>query len=74
MDVKSVFLHGDLHEDIYIHQNKFFIQDPSLVSCLNKSLSGLKQAPGAWYAKMDNFLLSLGFERCNMILMYICSI
>ena len=32
---------------------------------LNKSLYGLKQSPKAWYAKMDNFLLSLGFERCK---------
>ena len=39
--------------------------DPSLVCRLNKSLYGLKQSPRAWYAKMDNFLLSLGFERCK---------
>ena len=29
----------------------------------NKYLYGPKQAPRAWYAKMDNFLLSQGFER-----------
>ena len=28
-------------------------------------LYGLKQAPRAWYAKIDNFLLSLGFEICK---------
>ena len=42
-----------------------FIHYPSLVCRLKKSLYGLKQAPRAWYAKMDNFLLSLGFERCK---------
>ena len=42
-----------------------FINYPSLVCRLNKSLYGLKQAPRAWYAKMDNFMLSLGFERCK---------
>ena len=30
-----------------------------------EKIYGLKQAPRAWYAKMDNFLLSLGFEICK---------
>ena len=65
MDVKSEFIHGKIKEDIYMKQHNGFIQDPSLVCKLNKSLYGLKQAPRAWYAKMDNSLLSLGFERCK---------
>eukprot|EP00253_Pinus_taeda_P010442 PITA_10442 len=65
MDVKSAFLHGDLHEEIYMEQPIGFIQtDPSLVCRLKKSLYGLKQAPRAWYAKMDSFLLESGFSRC----------
>ena len=48
-----------------MHKPKGFIEDPSLVFRLNKSLHGLKQAPKAWYAKMNNFLLLLGFERCK---------
>ena len=63
MDVKTDFIHGDLHEEIYMQNLEGFIHDPSLVFILKKSLYGLKQAPEAWYAKMDNFLLSLGFER-----------
>eukprot|EP00253_Pinus_taeda_P014360 PITA_14360 len=66
MDVKSAFLHGDLHEEIYMEQPIGFIQtDSSLVCRLKKSLYGLKQAPRAWYAKMDNFLLESGFSRCH---------
>eukprot|EP00253_Pinus_taeda_P007569 PITA_07569 len=66
MDVKSTFLHGDLHEEIYMEQPIGFIQiDSSLVCRLKKSLYGLKQAPRAWYAKMDNFLLEFGFSRCH---------
>eukprot|EP00253_Pinus_taeda_P020080 PITA_20080 len=64
--LKSAFLHGDLHEEIYMEQPIGFIQtDSSLVCRLKKSLYGLKQAPRAWYAKMDNFLLESGFSRCH---------
>eukprot|EP00253_Pinus_taeda_P003513 PITA_03513 len=66
MDVKSTFLHGDLHDEIYMEQPTNFIQtDSSLVCQLKKSLYGLKQAPQAWYAKMDRFLLETGFFRCH---------
>eukprot|EP00253_Pinus_taeda_P034200 PITA_34200 len=48
MDVKSAFLNGDLHEEIYMEQPIGFIQtDSSLVCRLKKSLYGLKQAPRA---------------------------
>ena len=63
MDVKSGFIQGDLHEDIYRKHHEFFIHYHSLFWKLNKSLYVLKQAPRAWYANMDNFLPSLGFER-----------
>ena len=65
MDFKSEFIHGEIHEEIYMHQPKCFQEDPSLVCRLNKSLYGLKQAPRAWYAKMDKFMLSLEFIRCK---------
>ena len=58
MDVKSSFLHGDLKEYIYMKKPKGFIDDPSLVCRLRKSLYGFKQAPRAWYSKMDAFLMS----------------
>eukprot|EP00253_Pinus_taeda_P031346 PITA_31346 len=48
MDVKSVFLHVDLHEEIYMEQPTSFIQtNSSLVCQLKKSLYGQKQAPQA---------------------------
>ena len=52
MDVKSEFIHGYLHEEIYMNQPKGYTSDPSLVCKLQKSLYGLKQAPRSWYAKM----------------------
>ena len=66
MDVKSTFLHGYLHDEIYMEQPPGYVQDnSSLVCLLKKSLYGLKQAPIAWYAKMDSFLLDTGFSRCH---------
>eukprot|EP00253_Pinus_taeda_P026087 PITA_26087 len=66
MDVKNAFLHRDLSKEIYMEQPHGFIQDSSLVCGLKKSLYELKQAPRAWYAKMDSFLLSQHFERCPL--------
>eukprot|EP00253_Pinus_taeda_P017785 PITA_17785 len=62
MDVKFAFL----HEEIYMEQPTGFIQiDSNLVCFLKKSLYGFKQAPQAWYAKMDSFLLETSFSRCH---------
>eukprot|EP00253_Pinus_taeda_P003637 PITA_03637 len=48
MDVKSAFLHGNLHEEIYMEHPIGFIQTYSSLVCrLKKSLYGLKQAPRA---------------------------
>eukprot|EP00253_Pinus_taeda_P014749 PITA_14749 len=66
MDVKSAFLHGDLHEEIYMEQPTGFIQTNFSVVCrLKKSVYGLKKAPRAWYAKMDSFFLETNFSRCH---------
>ena len=65
MDVKSAFLHSDLEEEIYMKQPEGFIDDPSLVCRLRKQLYGLKEAPRAWYSKMDTFLISQKFKRCK---------
>jgi hypothetical protein len=64
MYVKSSFLHGDFQEEIYMEQPLGYVQNDSiLVFRLKKSLYGIKQAPQAWYAKMDIFLIDIGFSR-----------
>ena len=65
MDVKSAFMHGDIHEEIYMKHPEGYITDPSLVCKLKKSLYGLKHPPREWYSKMDAFLLSQNFQRCR---------
>lgn len=66
MDVKTAFLNGDLEEEIYMKQPEGFAVSSGpvpLVCKLKKSLYGLKQSPRAWYQKMDQVLLELGFHR-----------
>jgi hypothetical protein len=65
MDVKSAFLHGDLDEEIYMENPPGYVQDSSLVCRLERSLYALKQAPRAWYEKMDSFMISFRFDRCH---------
>ena len=65
MDVKSVFIHGDIHEEIYMNHPKGYTSYPSLVCKFQISLYELKQDPRSWYAKMDVFMLSQNFQRCK---------
>ena len=65
MDVKSAFLNGDMKEEIYMQKPKGFVTNPFLFFRLKKSLYGQKQAPKAWYAKIDGFFLSLNYYICK---------
>lgn len=49
-DVKSAFLNGEIHEDVYTSQPEGYIVEwkEHLVYKLRKALYGLKQAPRAW--------------------------
>ncbi|PKU70985.1 Retrovirus-related Pol polyprotein from transposon TNT 1-94 [Dendrobium catenatum] len=63
LDVSNAFLHGDLHDDIYMYQPPGFEDKtrPNDVCKLQKSLYGLKQAPRQWFQKLTTFLQSKGF-------------
>nr|GFA05164.1 hypothetical protein [Tanacetum cinerariifolium] len=65
MDVKTIFLHGSLKEDVYVYQPEGFIEAdyPSHVYKLKKELYGLKQAPRAWYDELSTFILQNGFSK-----------
>ena len=36
-----------------------------MVCKLHKALCSLKQAPRAWYERLHNYLVKIGFERTN---------
>ena len=36
-----------------------------MVYRLHKALYGLKQAPRAWYERLHNYLIKIGFQRTN---------
>ncbi|GJZ43855.1 retrovirus-related pol polyprotein from transposon TNT 1-94 [Tanacetum coccineum] len=60
MDVKIVFLNGELKKEVYVSQPEGFIDPDRLnhIYRLKKALYGLKQAPRAWYDTLLKFLLA----------------
>ncbi len=68
MDVKNVFLHGDLQEEVYMEQPPGYVDQtrPNLVCRLKKALYGLKQAPRAWLDKIGQYLVRSGFQTSNV--------
>lgn len=66
LDVKTTFLNGDIKEEVYVRQPEGFVKEgqENLVYRLFKVLYGLRQAPRAWYSKLNSCLESLGFVRC----------
>jgi hypothetical protein len=58
MDVKSVFLNGNLEEEVYIEKPEGFqlTNQGYYVFKLKKALYGIKQAPRAWCARLDSYL------------------
>jgi hypothetical protein len=62
IDIQNAFLHGFLHEGVYICQPLGFVDSkyPNYICKLDKSLYGLKQASCAWFSRLSTKLLQLG--------------
>jgi histone deacetylase 1/2 len=63
LDVSNAFLHGFLDEEMFMKQPQGFIDvtKPDFVCRLHKSLYGFKQAPRAWFQRLSQKLIELGF-------------
>jgi hypothetical protein len=64
IDMKSVFLNGKINKLVYVEQPLSFEDSKKTnhVYKLSKALYSLKQAPRAWYERLQNFLVSKGFK------------
>ncbi|GKA99399.1 putative zinc finger, CCHC-type containing protein [Tanacetum coccineum] len=65
MDVKTEFLNGYLHEDVYMAQPQGFKSkgQEHLVCKLKKSIYGLKQASRQWYLEFDEVMKKHNFIK-----------
>nr|QBH67417.1 retrovirus-related pol polyprotein [Ustilago esculenta] len=55
MDVETVYLNGELEEEIYMLPPPGYVQG-NMVCKLHKALYGLKQAGRTWFVKIDRWL------------------
>ena len=62
LDIKNVFLHGDLAEEVYMEQPPGFVaqKEFGLVCRLRRSLYGLKQSPRAWFGRFSSVVQEFG--------------
>lgn len=74
MDVYNAFLHGDLHDEIYMDLPQGFKSwgECKQVCRLSKSLYGLKQAPRQWNAKLVEALTKCEFRQSHYDHSLIC--
>jgi hypothetical protein len=67
MDVKTTFLNGVIEEEVYIDKPQGFViyGKESHICRLKNFLYKLKQAPRAWYSRIDGYLMSLGSTKSD---------
>ena len=64
LDVQNAFLHGDLHEVVYMTPPPGLRrQGENLVCRLNKSLYGLKQASRNWFSTFSDAIQQAGYQQ-----------
>jgi len=66
-DVKNVFLHKDLEQEVYMDV-PFSLTSPmqgKVVCKLQKTLYGLKQSPRAWFGRFSFAMRRYGYKQSN---------
>ncbi|WVZ72071.1 hypothetical protein U9M48_020586 [Paspalum notatum var. saurae] len=62
LDVKNVFLNGELREEVYMQPPPGYSVPEGMVCRLRRSLYGLKQAPRAWFQRFASVVTAAGFS------------
>lgn len=65
-DVKNVFLHGNLKEEVYMDLPSGYVvsgMKGTKVCRLQKSLYGLKQSPRAWFGRLMLAMKKFGYRQ-----------
>ena len=65
LDIKNVFLHGDLAKEVYMEQLLGFVAQGEIgrVCHLHKSLYGLNQSPRAWFGKFSEVIEKFSLQK-----------
>ena len=68
LDIKNVFLHGDLTEEVYMEQPYGFVAqgESGLICKLCCSLYGLKQSPRASFSQFSSVVQEFGMTRSTV--------
>nr|CAN78715.1 hypothetical protein VITISV_030863 [Vitis vinifera] len=76
LDIKNVFLHGDLVEEVYMEQPPGFVAqgESGLVCRLRRSLYGLTQSPRACTANRSIFYHHNSLGQCIYLVVYVDNI
>jgi hypothetical protein len=61
LDIKNVFLNGELREDVYMRPPPGYSIPEGIVCHIRHSLYGLKQAPWAWFQRFTSVVIAAGF-------------
>ena len=66
-DIKNVFLHGDLNDEIYMNFPPGYegTMNEGKVCKFKKALYGLKQSPRTWFGRFTQAMKELGYKQCN---------
>ena len=67
-DVKNVFLHGELSEEVYMDlppRCRVLEKQCQKVCKLKKPLYGLKQSPRAWFGRFTKSMRAFGYHQSN---------
>ena len=65
LDIKNVFLHGDLVEEVHMEQPPGFVAQGEIgrVCRFRKSLYGLKQSPCGWFGKFSQVVEEFNMQK-----------